>query len=181
MTISKAVYHASRNLNVEEFQPRSASIRDPNEGAVVFATPSKALATMFMANTSDSWVTCGLQNRVPYIVISDRHRFEAGDHGGAIYTLPGDTFVADPSKGMGEMEVTSKSAVKPIAKQVYKSALAAMLEHGVQVYFVDKPTYKAINSSQDDGLSILQTLESENQRLGINIMSFVPGSRTWPA
>ena len=79
------------------------------------------------------------------------------------------------------MEVTSKSAVKPIAKQVYKSALAAMLEHGVQVYFVDKPTYKAINSSQDDCLSILQTLESENQRLGINIRSFVAGSKTWPA
>lgn len=47
-----------------------------------------------------------------------------------------------------------------------------MIENGVQVYFVDKPTFKKIQGAEDHGLSILKTLESENQRRGKNVVEF---------
>ena len=45
-----------------------------------------------------------------------------------------------------------------------------MLENKVQVYFIDQETYKKIQESDDDGLSILKNLESENQKTGINVL-----------
>jgi len=44
-----------------------------------------------------------------------------------------------------------------------------MLENGVQVYFVNNNIYKQIKESNDHGFSILENLESENQRMSINI------------
>lgn len=167
------LYHASANRTIEEFVPKAEKVRDPLEGPRVFATPDKSVSTTFMAGegdrTDDTWTCKGLFDDVPYMVISDRERFAKLDQGGAIYHLPGETFEMDPEKGMGKWEWASSVPVTPIEKEEHESALDAMLSHGVQVYFVDQNTFTAIGASSDHGLSILQSLESENQKRGVNV------------
>jgi hypothetical protein len=167
------LYHASANRSIKKFIPKAEKVRDPLEGPRVFATHDKPLSTIFMAGegdrTDDTWTIKGTFNDVPYMVISDRERFTKLDQGGAIYHLPGETFETDPNRGMGLWEWTSDVEVTPVKKEEHESALGVMIEHGVQVYFVDQEIFAAIVASSDHGLSILQSLESENQKRGINI------------
>lgn len=163
------LYHGSSNRSIEKFVPRSDKVRDASEGPRVFATPDKRMASIFIAGTDDSWTHSGAFNYVPYIIISDRERFERLDQGGAIYHLPSTTFENDPEKGLGGLEWTSREPVDPVEKEEHPSALDAMIGHGVQVYFVDTETFKAVNAADDHGLTILRSLESENQRRGSNI------------
>jgi len=162
-------YHASKNKDIAELEPRQESYRDQNEGAVVFATPDKAIASIFLLDARHS----GKFDGIPYAVIVDsREHFLSEDKGGRIYELNGDTFQNDPTKGLGKDEWVSKENVKPKESIEYKSALTVALEQGVQVYFVDEATSKAIKESDDYGLSILQKLESENQRRNLNVKQF---------
>ncbi len=164
------LYHASSNKDITEFEPRAETVRDPNEGPVVFATPDKAGATRFLVPTNDSWTQISTYDGVRTIIISDRERFEAMDAGGAIYAIPSDTFHCDASKSATEW--TSRVPVRPTGKTEYESAFKAMLDAGVQVYFVDGPTFDAIQNSDDHGYSILKGLQSENEQLGWNHIAF---------
>lgn len=121
-----------------------------------------------MIGVDDSWGNSGMHNGIPYMIISDRERFEDLDRGGAIYHLPGETFSTDPSRGLGEIEWTSPESVEPAHREDHDSALEAMLNHGVQVYFVDRETYEAYCAAPDQSLPLLRSLESENQRQGVN-------------
>ncbi|MFO0862766.1 MAG: hypothetical protein U0516_03520 [Candidatus Saccharibacteria bacterium] len=162
----KLLYHASQNKNILEFIPSKEHYRDFYEGPVVFATPDKVYAKLFLVRTSDDWTTLGRYTdggRVGpwHIIISDRHRFEEADVGGTVYWLDPKDFSFDPHKNMGNLEWTSKTTVKPIGKEDYSSGLVAMKEAGIEVYFVDKETYAAINISKDHGKSIIDTLTPE--------------------
>jgi hypothetical protein len=152
----RVLFHASGNQNIETFEPRAESARDANEGPRVFATPSRAMASIFLVKSDDSWVGSGMVDDEPYIVISDEKRFRDQDTGGVIYSLPNDTFENDPEKGLRELEWTSKEAVTPTGKEYVPSALSDMLEQGVKVFFVDKETYKKVIEAPDD--SILKNL-----------------------
>lgn len=165
----KILYHASSNRHINIFEPRAESVRDENEGPVVFATSDKILASIFIVSTDDSWANSGLFSNVHYFVCGDKARFKKLDKGGAIYTLPPDTFENDPTKGLGTREWTSKLPVKPIKKDIYKSGLDAMVEMGVQVYFVDMNTFGQILQSNDHGNAIIRSLVSENKVRNINI------------
>lgn len=164
------LYHASSNRDIERFEPRDISTRDPAEGPVVFATPDVALATAFMVSADDRWTQIGRTSGVPFIVIKDKERFLANDKGGAIYKLSSESFSCDPSKGMKESEWVSKEPVTPVAKKDCPSALDAMVEAGVKVFFVDDETFgkvKGIKYSADpdrDLVKILSSLESENEK-----------------
>lgn len=166
------LYHGSSNKEIAHFEPQAKKVRDAAEGPVVFATPDKAMASVFIVGVDDSWGNSGMHNGVPYMVISDRERFEKLDQGGAIYHLPSDTFQTDPAKGLGSMEWTSREAVDPAHREDHESALDAMLNHGVQVFFVDKETYEAFRTAPDHGCALLQSIESENQKRNINPVSF---------
>lgn len=165
-------YHASENRNIIEFEPRNKKVRDPEEGPKVFATPSKSLATIFLVQTDSRWVASGLHNHVPYIVISDWKKYKAMDHGGTIYHLPPETFEVDLTKGLREYEWTSSVPVKPTKKEVYESGFDAMLDSGVQVYVVNTEIFNQIKQSEDHGFTILQNIQSENQKLNRNYKSF---------
>lgn len=168
------LYHASPNRNIEIFKPRNESVRDANEGPVVFATSQKDYASCFIMATDDSWTQISKFNSVRVVVVSDRTRFEMQDKGGAIYELPSNTFIYD-IRGSAKDEWTSRESVKPIGKIVFDSGLEAMLKYGVQVYFVDKTTFKKITNAEDHGISILQILQSENQKHNINIKQLPMG------
>ena len=152
------LFHASRNAALTIFEPRSEKTRDANEGPRIFATPSRAMASIFLVDTDDSWTESGAMDGIPYIVISDEKRFRASDTGGAIYALPSTTFETDPEKGLRELEWTSAETVTPIEKEDIPSALADMLKHGVRVYFVNKETFNEIQNAPDHGESIVKSL-----------------------
>ena len=162
------VYHSSRKSNIEEFIPRKERVRDPDEGSVIFATPNKALASAFLIEDhNDDWTQIGFYNNIPVVVIClDREEFIKRDKGGTLYILPSDTFDFDPNRGMREQEWTSRSNVRPIGKTEYASALDAMLENGVYVYFVDQKTFDEIGEADDYGADILFNSVSENQLRG---------------
>lgn len=152
------LYHASRNAGIESFEPRDGKKRDENEGAQIFATPSKAMATMFLVDTDDSWTQTGVMDGVPYIIISDKERFTSLDTGGTIYSLPSQTFETNLEKGLREMEYTSDEPVVPVDSEFVDSALNAMVEQGVKVYFVDQETFENIQAAEDLGESIVSNL-----------------------
>lgn len=163
------LYHASPRRDIEEFQPRAETVRDPEEGPLVFASPDAKAVTRFLVPVDDSWTQISTFNGIHTIVISDKDRFSRLDKGGAVYSLPPETFTHDETKS--KREWTSKFGVKPTAKLEYTSGLEAMIDNGVQVYFVNEETFKQIRSSKDHGLKILEKIESENKKLGKN---FVP-------
>lgn len=85
-------------------------------------------------------------NGVPYVVIKDKNLFTKLDKGGSVCKLSSDSFGCDLNKGMGGVEWTSKENVKPIDKVNYDSTLTAMLDNGLQVYFIDNYTFNRINN-----------------------------------
>jgi hypothetical protein len=157
------LYHASWNSTIYEFDPRQESIRDPDEGPVVFATPDKAYASCFMVPSDDSWVKVGQYSvndpHEPWkIIISDEDRFRELDNGGVIYHLPSKSFTCHAERNSGELEWTSTQKVKPVTKEFYKSGLEAMQKLGVTSYFVDQRIFTAIKSFDAEGKDIIDTL-----------------------
>jgi len=165
------LYHGSPH-KTEELQPRTKPHREKNEGKLVFATSEIADASMFLCKTSLTGHALVNGEKVAYAIIAeDREEFLKKDKGGHIHVLPSDTFNPSPHSGMSN-EWVSQEGVKPSKIIEYSSALDAMLEFGVQVYFVDENTYQQIRSSKDFGYSIFQSLQSENQKRGINVREF---------
>jgi hypothetical protein len=132
----KFLYHASPNKDITVFEPRRETARDLKEGPVVFATPSKAYASMFMVSSDDTWTSKGQFNGTWYQAIANKDRFIQIDKGGAIYTLPSEKFETNATKGLGLNEWTSKETVSPNSKELYDSCLSAMLQNGVRVFFI---------------------------------------------
>jgi hypothetical protein len=143
------IYHGSDNSNITLFEPRKEHVRDPKEGAVVFATPSIRLASCYLFRWDDSWVhqsiTWNDSNKADYdvyMVISDRERFEKQDKGGSIYLLPSKSFDFDEKKGLGIYEWTSKEKITPLTQIKFVSSLEAMKTLGVKLYFVNADQFK---------------------------------------
>ena len=55
-----------------------------------------------------------------------------------------------------------------MSKEEYESGLEAMIDHGIQVFFVNKETFEKIQESNDHGNKIIRSLESENMKRGQN-------------
>ena len=169
----KFLYHGSPHVDIEEFEPR-ISPGGEKYGALVYASPDLAAASIFMLKTDRSWSASrfsftGRYDVLCAIITEPREDFIKHDVGGHIYVLPSDTFETDPNRGLKEKEWASKVKVKPVQKLEFKSALDAVIENGVQVYFVDSEIYEKMESSKDHGQEILKNLESENQKRGVNI------------
>lgn len=167
------LYIAAQTPGIQELTPMKGNFRDENEGAVIFSTPDKALASTFLVEGhGDHWMQIGFYENIPVVVINaDKEAFIQRDKGGTMYAVSSATFNYDPHKGMGEKEWTSHEPVKPLSETRYPSALDAMIENGVQVYFVDKKTFDAINNSNNQGYDILVGQASENEKRGEHIKS----------
>lgn len=166
------LYHASAATDIKEVIPQRKTARRDDEGPVVFGAKDLAFATMFIVRADDSWTLKGIHGGVYYTVISDEERFRNLDKGGPVYELPNDSFECDRNIGMREYEWQSKDPVKPLAEKNYPSGLGAMIENGVQVYFVDKDTLEKIRETKWKNLEILRGLQSENQKLNKNVIEF---------
>ena len=169
----EVLYVSAQTKGIKELIPMSGRNRGGNEGPVIFSTPDKALASVFLVEGhNDRWMQIGYFSDIPYVAICmDREEFIKRDNGGVVYIVPSDSFDYDPNLGMGDREWTSRESVKPIEEKLYPSALDAMIDNGVNVYFVDKQTFDIIKVADDHGLSILLSLTSENQKRGKVIKS----------
>jgi hypothetical protein len=162
------LYHGSPH-KIKELEPRTKPHREKEEGKLVYATSELTDAIMFLQKTALTGHFVVEGERVAYaVIVGNREKFIERDKGGHIHVLPSDTFETSPHRGMSN-EWVSKEGVKPVEVIEHTSALDAMLENGVQVYFVDEATYQQIRRAEDHGYSILKSLESENQKRGVNV------------
>ena len=170
----KFLYHASPNKNITILKPRQESIRDPNEGPVVFASQDKSYTSCFLLPTDDSWTkiskyTSTSHPSIYLMVIANEKRFNELDKGGAIYYLSPKDFYLDKSKSL--IEWTSKKEVIPLKKDVFDNSLDAMISNNVIVYFSDIETLQKLRRDPTnviETMKILKTLTSENEKRGLH-------------
>ena len=156
------LYHGTQAEDLEILSPDDKRTRGFQEGKLLFATPDKGFAATFLGpRPDDSWSIRGRVGGRYYILISDEKRFRDSDKGGIIYTLPGDKFECDESKGIRRSEWHAKSDVRPIETERFDSALDAMAENGVLVYFVDKKKLDEIKKYIEDSLAAGKTSDTE--------------------
>jgi hypothetical protein len=158
---------------IDVFEPRVSSGSGEKYGAKVYATPDKALSSIFLCNIQKPWAAGVygdgvLVAKIPY----SREEFIARDTGGTMYTLPSDDFELNDNE-LGGGEWSSEQPVAPVERVEYVSALEAMIENGVQVYFIDDELMANMINAEDGGVKILKNLQSENQRRGINVRPLI--------
>lgn len=175
MSKPKYLFHASSKSDLKVIKPRAATIpKGFDHGPVVFATDCFRFSTQFIVPTDDSWANGGAFGDTCFFVINNRTRFEKADKGGSIYIIPSEGF-----KKYNRKEWYRAGEVKPVESAKFSSGLMAMITHNVQVYFVDKKTYEEVQNSPDHGLSILNSLVSENEKWGRKVvrMELYKGSK----
>jgi hypothetical protein len=151
------LYHASPQKDVSEFEPRNESPRYTGEENLVFATPHKEVAAMFLV-PKDIPTEIGKYGDDHVVFVNGTaEEFKAHDIGGAIYTLPNDTFVTDRGIGMGDVEWVSNQSVKPISKTLYETSIDALHDNHVSVYFLNKDVFSRIQANPSNGLEIVKS------------------------
>lgn len=161
----KFLYHASPQCNLKVIEPRKNTAPTGfKEGPVVFATDNFAFSTNFLVPHDDSWANGGAFGDVLYFVISDRKRFEKADKGGCVYLISSKGFT-----NYNKREWFTRKPVKTNGKVHFNSGLDAMIITGVQVYFVNTQTYFDIQNAKDHGVSILNSMKSENEKRGLRV------------
>jgi hypothetical protein len=150
------LYHASHNKDILEFKPKNESPRYEGEPNAVFATPYIEVAAMFLVPKSITTEISKYGSTYTVFINGSEQDFKALDHGGAIYTLSSDGFETDKNIGMGETEWLSQKPVKPLNKVVYDSALDAIHEHKVKIYFLSNDTFNRIKANPELGLEIVE-------------------------
>lgn len=143
-------YHASPNREIKRLEPRAETVRDEEEGPVVFATPDKGLASVFMLPHDDSWTASGRIGEKPFFLYTDEEKLEENDRGGSLYLLPAETFTQPEGDGNHRSEWVSREPVTPIEKTDYESAVAAMKENGVDVVHVDQQTLEKFRAAEPE-------------------------------
>lgn len=152
------LYHASVNNDIAVLDPKTSEERLSHYGNLLFATPYKALAAMFLAPKTQALEVTKFGDTFALVAASSAEEFIEKDLGGTIYTLPSDSFATHQDLTMQDTEYVTKESVTPIDKEVYATALDAMRRSGVRVYFVEASVLKDIRSADDHGLKILSEL-----------------------
>jgi hypothetical protein len=169
---SDVLFHGSVNRDISILEPRASHVRNPEEGPVVFATPSAALASCYTFIWDDSWVHQTVDNGQVTMVIGDKERFESQDTGGAIYMVPRHYFSFDSNRGLGIYEWVSKEKVGILLEIGYKSSFAVMKQFGVKIYFLSPEEFKLYLKSSEQERSNILTDEKRvffDSREGISV------------
>lgn len=153
------LYHASPEKDVTEFEPRNETPRFKGEENLVFATPYKEVAAMFLTPKNIPTEISKYGNTYAVFINGTKEEFIVLDKGGAIYTLPNSTFETNNEIGMGVTEWVSRQPIKPSSKTVYDSSIKALSENGVNVYFLDNDTFLKVQADPSNGLEIVKNLE----------------------
>ena len=86
------LYHGSPNRNIDVFKLQISYGSGEKYGAKVYATPDKAISTIFLSDVKKPWTAGKYGDVLVSVIPYSRKKFIAHDKGGIIYVLPGDTF-----------------------------------------------------------------------------------------
>jgi hypothetical protein len=150
------LFHASPSTDISELEPRNEYPRYTGESNLVFATPHEELAAMFLSPRTINTEIGIYDDEYVIFINADEATYAEQDQGGAIYSLPIETFETDTTSGMRENEWYSKTPVKPIDKTVYRTSFEAMEKFNVKRYFVDDDTFQKIKSNPPDALKLVE-------------------------
>lgn len=153
----KVLYHASPHTNLSVIKPKHTLSKDKYIGDYVFATADHRLATMYLA-TKGVATLMNTDKGLWIAICCNEAKYLNQDRGGAIYELPADTFSETPQRGLSDYELVSKAPVKPINKTINKKSLDAMLDLGINIYFVDALTFEKLVADKNKRPKILSTL-----------------------
>jgi hypothetical protein len=107
------MYHGSKHL-IAKLEPRPSRVIDGE--SAVFATNSRWLALVFIANATDANIEIGVigdnGRAIPYIAEASPDAFELLKIPGYIYTVSARGFKSDPRLGMRRHEFIKKSSAK---------------------------------------------------------------------
>jgi len=149
------LFHASPSIDVIEFEPRNEYPRYPGETNLVFATPHEALAAMFLSPRKIGTEIGIYDDQYVIFINTDKQTYSEQDNGGAIYTLPVETFETDTAHSLRNNEWYSKVPVKPQSKTIYKTSIEAMQQFNVKRYFVNDDIFQKIRSNPADALKLV--------------------------
>ena len=150
------LYHASSDPDILEFQPQNESPRYNGDVNLVFATPHPGIAAMFLAPKDIPIEISIYSDRYVTFISSTRKEYMLKDKGGAIYSLPVDTFETDIKTGMGAIEWFSKVPVRPISKEIFQTSIDAMEKYKVDMYFVSNAILKQIHADPANALDLVK-------------------------
>ena len=153
----EVMYHASSESDIAEFEPRNESPRYVGEENLVFATPYKEVAAMFLVPRSIPAEISKYGDSYVVFVNGTENEFRSLDKGGAIYKLPADSFETNRDVGMGDTEWVSRRTVKPISKTLYKLSTEALRENGVNIYFLKDDVFQRVKANPSNGLDIVKS------------------------
>lgn len=143
------VYHASPRKNLSQLKPQRTFSHDEFIGDFLFATADQRLAAMYLV-TKGYPTLMSTDDTPAYVVIcGNRDEYIKQDAGGAIYSLPADSFKLTPQLGLENYELVSRHAVTPAGKSQYKTSIHALHEVGVGVYFADKTDFDKFIKSKN--------------------------------
>lgn len=134
------LFHGSTNTEIDIIRPKPLGTRCKGQ-PIVFASHHIALASLFMLKHHGKFACGRLPNGDIFYMTDDKRRCILEDRGGAIYVVPAATFFCEAHVSLGVDEWITYAAVKPLAHFIFSSALDAILDFGVKVYFVDNNTY----------------------------------------
>jgi hypothetical protein len=156
MTYPTELFHASPAIDVTEFEPRNEFPRYPGEAKLIFATPHKKLAAMFLAPHGITTEIGVYGDQYVIFINCSEDDYLKQDTGGAIYSLPVETFQTDTIRGMGNIEWYSNVSVKPISKTIYNTSLEAMDAFMVSRFFVSDEIFQQIRVNPAGALGLVE-------------------------
>ena len=163
----EVLYRGSPRKDATLFIPKEKVGTGITKRLVVSSSANMAEATKFLVPVEQFPCLFGIFGEVQYFLCGNEGIFRKIDNGGAVYSLPGNTFYYD----FEARTWVSAVPVKPISHEVFSSGLNAMVDSGVQVYFLDPKILENCQESADRGLKLLRSHVSENMRLDRNIIN----------
>jgi hypothetical protein len=134
------LFHGSSNIAIDVIRPKAVGNRCKGK-PIVFATHHIALASLFMLKHEGRFACGRLPNDEIFYLTDNKRQCIMEDQGGAIYVVPASSFFCEAHVSLGVDEWISYGSISPLAKFEFPSALDAILDFGVKVYFVDGHTY----------------------------------------
>lgn len=138
------LYHASQHKTLKALKPQRTLSNDKYIGDFVFATANRTMAIMYLVPPGIATLMNPDKNNPNIVICATVDEFTNRDHGGTIYELPSDSFADTPQEGLSEYEMVSSIPVQPLHKTTFDSSLKALLSAGIQVRFIDEPTFKSL-------------------------------------
>lgn len=131
---------------MDVIKPQKTLSKDIYIGDYVFATSNKVLAAMYLTTRGVPTIMHYEYERPVIMIMASSEEYAKGDIGGAIYTVPAESFTNTPQAGLEDSEFVSSVEVMPISKKIYNSSIEAIKSMGITINFISKDYFNELSS-----------------------------------